>query len=81
MIEFKKSRKKSLQAFEDVDEKKSSFGKAPLHSQNKPHDGEHYYYARKLGIRHQHNKYGRFQNSFQYNRRRKFQCGSSAKTR
>ena len=39
MIEIEKSRKKSLEAFKDVGEKKSPFQKTPSHSQNKPHGG------------------------------------------
>ena len=77
MIEIKKSRKKSLATFKDVDEKKPPFRKCPLHSQNKPHCGGHYDYAGKPGNRDQH-KHSRFQIPFQNNSGRKFQYGSSA---
>ena len=43
MIEIEKSRKKSLETFKDVFEKKSPFRKSPSHSQNKPHGGGRYY--------------------------------------
>ena len=78
MIEIEKSRKKSLEAFKDVDEKKTSFRKGPSHSQNEPHGGGCYYYAGKPGSRDEHNKYGRFQSPFQDNRGKKLQYGSSA---
>ena len=77
MVEIKKSRKKLLEAFKDVGEKKSPFRKGPSHSQNKPHGGGRYCYAEKQGNRDQH-KYGRFQSPFHNNCGRKFQYGSTA---
>ena len=49
MIEIKKSRKKSLETFKDVGEKKSPSRKGPSYSQNKPHSGGRYYYTGKPG--------------------------------
>ena len=49
MIENEKSRKKSLDAFKDVGEKKSPFPRGPSHNQNKAHGRAHYYYAGKPG--------------------------------
>ena len=54
MTEIEKSRKKSLEVYKDVGEKKSPFRKDTLHSKNKPHGGGHYYYAEKPGNRDQH---------------------------
>ena len=71
MIETEKSRKKSLEAFKDVGEKKSPFQKGPLRNQNKPHGGGRSYYAGKPGNRDQH-KHRRFQSPFQHNSRRIF---------
>ena len=51
MTEIEKSRKKTLEAFKDVGEKKSIFRKGPSHSQNKLHGRECYYYAGKQGNR------------------------------
>ena len=65
MIEIEKSRKKSLEAFKDVGEKKSPFRKGPSHSQNKPYGRGRYYYAGKTGNRDEISG-------------RKFQYGSSA---
>ena len=76
MIEIEKSRKKSLEAFQNVGEK-APFRKGPSHSQNKSHGGGRYYYTGKPSNQDQHNKYGRFQSSFQNNSGRKFQYGSS----
>ena len=77
MTEIEKSRKKTLEAFKDVGEKKSTFRKGPSHSQNKPHGRGCYYYAGKQGNRDQH-KHGKLQSPSQYNSGRKFQHGSSA---
>ena len=66
MIEIEKSRKKTLEAFKDICDKKSLFRKGPSHSQNKPHGGGDYYHAGKPGNRDQH-KHGKFQNPFQHN--------------
>ena len=49
MIEVEKSRKKSLEAFKVVGNKKSPFQKSLLHSQSKPHSRGCYYYAGKPG--------------------------------
>ena len=75
MIEIKKFRTKSLEAFTNVGEKKPPFGKGLSHSQNKPHGRGCYYYARKPGNRDQSNKYVRFQSAFQNNSGSKFQYG------
>ena len=77
MTEIEKSRKKTLEAFKDVGEKKSTFRKGPSHGQNKPHGRGCYYYAGKQGNRDQH-KHGKLQSPSQYNSGRKFQHGSSA---
>ena len=78
MIGIENSMKKSLEAFKDVGEKKSPFRKGPSYSQNKPHGAGLYYYARKPGNWDQHNKYGRFQSSFQNNSGTKFHYKSWA---
>ena len=77
MIEIEKSRKKSLEAFKDVGEKKSPFRKGSSYNQNKLHGGGRYYYAGKPVNRDQH-KHGKFQRPFQHNSGRKFPYGSSA---
>ena len=77
IIEIEKSRKKTLEAFKGIGDKKSLFRKGPSHSQNKPHGGGDYYYAGKPGNRDQH-KHGKFQNPFQHDSEGNFQHGSSA---
>ena len=50
IMEIEKSRKKSLEPFKDVGEKKSPFRKGPSHSKSKLHGGGRCYYAGKPGI-------------------------------
>ena len=57
IIKIKKSRKKSLESFKDVGEKKSPFRKGTSHSQNKLFEGRRYYYTGKPGSRDHHIKY------------------------
>ena len=50
IMEIEKSRKKSLEAFKDVGEKKSPFRKGASHSKSKLYGGGRCYYAGKPGI-------------------------------
>ena len=50
IVEIEKSRKKSLEAFKDVGEKKSPFRKGASHSKSKLHGGGRCYNAGKPGI-------------------------------